>query len=339
MTWPAALPGAALRSLRTAAGRRTLQVALLVGGLFALGFLCGGQASAAEDIPTATVTSGAAPADPADGVRSLTSDAVGRLANPPAAPEGHHRTAPPTEPTGLAHSTDTAGTDTAPQGGPLADVLPQSAGDKVLRPVTEHVVGAVDGKVLQPVGDLVETVTGQLAEGQAQMPPLPSLPSLPGTELPGLPGLPELPGLPALPGETLPGQTPPGSATPRPKPPVTDSPQGDASGRRSGKSAATAAFYGPLSVTGSPTTDTAAKAGGHRAVQGAHAPVRQAPGGDPGGALGNRPTADSGSSRHGDAHAVSLNHRTVVRLVAGAAVRADAFETRDRHRDIPVSPA
>ncbi len=316
MTWPAALPGAALRSLRTAAGRRALQVSLLVGGLFALGFLCGGQASAAEGIPTTPAASGAAPADPASGVRSLTSGAVERLAKPSAEPEVRHP-APPT------------------------DALPTSVDDKVLRPVTEHVVGVVDGEVLQPVGDLVETATGQLAKAQAKMPPQPSLPTLPVTEPPGLPGLPELPtlpGLPALPGQTLPAQTLP-ATTPHPKSPVADSPQGAASGERSGKAVATAAFYGPPAVAGSPATGTAAKTGGHRAVQGAHYPVPQAPNGDQGGPLGNRPTADSGSSRHGDAHAVSLNHRTAVRLVAGAAVRADAFETRDRHRDIPVSPA
>ncbi|MEU9911870.1 hypothetical protein [Streptomyces sp. NPDC051001] len=328
MTWPAALSGAALRSLRTAAGRRALQVALLVGGLFALGFLCGGQASAAEGIPTTTATSGAVPVDPADGVRSLTSGAVERLAKPPAEPEVPH-TAPRT--------------DTLPTS---AD--PASADDKVLRPVTEQVVGVVDGvvdgKVLQPVGDLVDTVTEQLGQAQAQMPPLPSLPSLPSppvTEPPGLPEFPELPtlpGLPALPGQTLPGQTPP-TTMPQPESPVADSPQGDVVGRRSGKAAATAAFYGPLSVAGSPTTGAAAKTGEHRVVQGAHAPVAQTPGDDQSGALGNRPTADSGSSRHGDAHAVSLNHRAAVRLLAGAAVRADAFETRDRHRDIPVSPA
>lgn len=325
MTWPAALSGAALRSLRTAAGRRALQVALLVGGLFALGFLCAGQASAAEGIPTTTATSGAVPADPVDGVRSLTSGAVGRLAKPPAEPETPH-TAPRT--------------DTLP-----TPVNPTPVDDKVLQPVTEQVVGVVDGvvdgKVLQPVGDLVDTVTDQLGQAQAQMPPLPSLPSPPVTEPPGLPELPELPtlpGLPALPGQTLPGQTPP-ATTPQPESPVADSPQGDVVGRRSGRAAATAAFYGPPSVAGSPATGAAAKTGGHRAVQGAHAPVAQTPGDDQSGALGNRPTADSGSSRHGDAHAVSLNHRAAVRLVAGAAVRGDAFETRDRHRDIPVSPA
>ncbi|MDX2675643.1 hypothetical protein [Streptomyces soliscabiei] len=52
MTWPPALSVAALRVLRTAVGRRVLQLALLVAGLFALGFLCGEQAQAAEGVPT-----------------------------------------------------------------------------------------------------------------------------------------------------------------------------------------------------------------------------------------------------------------------------------------------
>ena len=48
MNWPAALPVAVLRVTRTAAGRRALRVAVLVGGLFAFGFLCGERAHAAE---------------------------------------------------------------------------------------------------------------------------------------------------------------------------------------------------------------------------------------------------------------------------------------------------
>ncbi|MEV6531515.1 hypothetical protein AB0M86_18260 [Streptomyces sp. NPDC051639] len=58
---PTAAPpvaGAALRLLRTAAGRRALQAAVLVGGVFALGFLCGEQAHAADGrTPTAPPTS------------------------------------------------------------------------------------------------------------------------------------------------------------------------------------------------------------------------------------------------------------------------------------------
>ncbi|MFE2421363.1 hypothetical protein [Streptomyces hokutonensis] len=51
MIRPAALSGAALRVTRTAVGRCVLQLALLVGGLFVLGFVCGGQAQAADGVP------------------------------------------------------------------------------------------------------------------------------------------------------------------------------------------------------------------------------------------------------------------------------------------------
>ncbi|MER5543483.1 hypothetical protein ABT072_13765 [Streptomyces sp. NPDC002589] len=62
MTFPAALLGTAVRMLRTAAGRRALQLALLVGGLFALGFLCGEQAHAAEGVPLPAKATSARPA-------------------------------------------------------------------------------------------------------------------------------------------------------------------------------------------------------------------------------------------------------------------------------------
>ncbi|MFE1883935.1 hypothetical protein ACFW7O_30490, partial [Streptomyces diastatochromogenes] len=54
---PAAVFGTAVRVLRTAAGRRALQLAMLVGGLFLLGFLCGEQAHAADGTPVAPVSS------------------------------------------------------------------------------------------------------------------------------------------------------------------------------------------------------------------------------------------------------------------------------------------
>ncbi|MFD3585020.1 hypothetical protein [Streptomyces sp. NPDC058683] len=53
MTSPAVVPGSAARVSRTAAGRRALQLALLAGGLLALGLLCGGRAQAAEGTPSA----------------------------------------------------------------------------------------------------------------------------------------------------------------------------------------------------------------------------------------------------------------------------------------------
>ncbi|MGW5476103.1 hypothetical protein [Streptomyces sp. NPDC004008] len=64
MTLPAALPfaGAALRVMRAAAGRRGLHLAVLVGGLFALGLLSEGQAHAADGALAAATSPTAAAA-------------------------------------------------------------------------------------------------------------------------------------------------------------------------------------------------------------------------------------------------------------------------------------
>ncbi|MFF9766958.1 hypothetical protein ACIGXF_07815 [Streptomyces sp. NPDC053086] len=72
MTLPAALFGTAVRLLRTAAGRRALQLALLVGGLFVAGFLCGAQAHAAEGTPVSPVNSVAGHEDAVRTVRTVT---------------------------------------------------------------------------------------------------------------------------------------------------------------------------------------------------------------------------------------------------------------------------
>ncbi|MFH9986290.1 hypothetical protein [Streptomyces luteogriseus] len=62
------------------------------------------------------------------------------------------------------------------------------------------------------------------------------------------------------------------------------------------------------------------------------------PGGRPGGALGNRSLADSGSSRHGDAHAVTPGLRAPLALEAGLVTRTDRAATRGGHRGIPLFP-
>jgi hypothetical protein len=61
--------GAASRVLREAARRRALQLALLVGGLFALGFLFGGQAQAAEGVPVPSPATAAEASAPVHGER------------------------------------------------------------------------------------------------------------------------------------------------------------------------------------------------------------------------------------------------------------------------------
>lgn len=61
MTWSPAVPGAALRAMRVAAGRRAVQLALLVGAVFVLGVLCGEPAQAADGTPAREHPSAAAP--------------------------------------------------------------------------------------------------------------------------------------------------------------------------------------------------------------------------------------------------------------------------------------
>jgi hypothetical protein len=375
LTWTATLSGAALRTTRTAAGRRALQLVLLAGALVVLGFLCGGRAQAAEGSSTASVSlssAGAVPSGPVDGVRSLTSSVVGtvgRLTHLPGAPAVHPGapTAPPkpvvpveSKPNPAAPAAPSVPKPAAeppaktpevpePPANPVTD--PVAPVDPVTRPVTDPVTGSpttpastvpvlgppagqlvqsVGGRVLQPVGDLVETVTAGLGEAAAQIPPLTSLPSMPA-----LPGAPSLPGLPALPVHTLPV-------------PVTQAPQPGAAGhaaeaavddRRSGAGAGGTA-YGPRSRAAH--VDTAAathvRGVGQRMPGAGYAPAQQAPDADPTGELVSRSAVDNGSSRHSDAHAVPLNHRAPMLLVPGAAARADAAGIRDRHRDIPVFP-
>jgi hypothetical protein len=54
--------------------------------------------------------------------------------------------------------------------------------------------------------------------------------------------------------------------------------------------------------------------------------------------LGSRAAADNGGSRHGDVCAVTAVQRAPLRPVPGVLAWADAGESRDRYRDIPVFP-
>ncbi|MFE7269088.1 hypothetical protein [Streptomyces sp. NPDC057623] len=325
MTWPATSPGAALRVLRIAAGRRALQLGLLLGGLFAIGFLCGGQACAADGVSAAGVSVNTPSASSA-GLRSSTEDAARRLVGVPAEPDAHEESMAPTKP---AASRDSQG--------------------QVLRPetehVTEHVTRAVGTQVVQPVVDVVESVTEGLAEAQPEAPPtwpswpgleLPEFPGVPGNGFPAFPDLPAVPAMPAVPGETLPA---PVTSTPQPGSEVPEAGAGRDDEGRTGKE--TAVAYGPRFVVGTDGTASRVPAarGAHGSEPSGYAPVQQAPVEHPGGVQGNRSAGDSSTPRHGDAHAVSLNPRAPLRLVPGAAARVEADEIQDRHRDIPVSPA
>ncbi|MFE2965359.1 hypothetical protein ACFXKC_17120 [Streptomyces sp. NPDC059340] len=312
MTPPAAeLPfaGAALRLTRTAAGRRALQLALLVTGLFALGLLCGERAHAADGadglVPTVPASSSVRVAKPASPL--------------PVAHSAAQAVTHATDTVTHAHVTDTV----AQVGGTVTRVT-----DTV-----RHVVRPAADSVVRPVGDLVETVTGEL--GQAPPKTLPTLPSLPSrSSLPSLPELPGQPGPPALPGAG--DQVPSAGAGPRQSGAGAESSSSHAVVRHAYAGPVGPTYYGPTRL--GKDTDGVAVRGERRGVTPGPGPDRQAPPGDPTGALGGQSAVDNGTPRHGDPHAVTPSHRAPLRLVPGVPAAVTAAGTRDRHRDIPVFP-
>ncbi|MER6130987.1 hypothetical protein [Streptomyces sp. NPDC001815] len=313
MALSAALPGAAPRASRTAVGRRALHVALLVGGLFVLGLLCGEQARAADGVAQGSTTAG------------LFRPAV-----------------PDSEPPTVTSPTVTS---------PNADEV-----QRVVRPVTERVVRPAAEHVVRPVEDLVDRMTGGIAEQPAPpqwWPPVPPLPTVPGTPgvpgvpgTPGAPGLPESPGLPGLP--EAPGQNSPAGSAPR-------QPGGAAEKHERVERKArgeTGWAYGPRLLSGSVAAVTVTEVrlrADAREVHGARdaydtpapqTPTHWPPDGDatPTDALGRHCAADKGSSRHGDAQVVGSHERGRPLLAPGPTADVTASGTRDRFRDVPASP-
>ncbi|MFC8063346.1 hypothetical protein [Streptomyces sp. NPDC057293] len=308
MIWSAVLPGAALRVMRTAAGRRALHVALLVGGLFVLGVVCGERAQAADGAPSLR-----------DTVRQVVDVPVGR-------PATQAR-----EPALL----------------PSKDAL--SAVGEVVERTTERL------PLLSAASDtdLGFSDPGASDPGSSD-PSVPAWPSSPPlSELPDLSGAGGSDGWadPYLPDDRLPD--PAGSDdSAHPADGASTSDASDPSEAAGPRTAATdtapaatdrAAHIGPapgavetgaqppVTHSGDPRRTTPAPTG--------YAPTRHAPTGAPDGSLGTATGADQGMPRHGDAHAVTPQHRIPFRLVPVALERADAGETRDPYRDIPVSPA
>ncbi|MGV4985654.1 hypothetical protein ACVB8X_35895 [Streptomyces sp. NRAIS4] len=297
MTFPAALLGTTVRVLRTAAGRRTLQLVLLVGGLFALGFLCGEQAHAADETPApAKVTS--VPAKVTSVPAKVTSARSGGTA---------------------------AGEDPA----------------RAVRTVTERraaPVHTVAAQAVTPVQDAVTTVSRSLEAAADQGV------DKPGTSTPSLP-LPDLP-QPRVPDVTAPLPPGPKSEAPRPQghggaavpaPAELNERHARVQGRSTAVGApASVVPYGP-EATLAPQPQLVARTFAHHGTAGVGVPGRPAPTGDTDGVLGKQ-AADGSASRHGDAHAVTLDGRAPQRLAPGSAARVDAPRTRERHRDIPVFP-
>ncbi|WP_431986027.1 hypothetical protein [Streptomyces griseoflavus] len=286
MTRSPALPGAAPRTLRGAAGRRAVRLALLVGAVFVLGVLCGERARAADDTPDAG-TSAVVEARAASGPGASTGSGG------PTGPDGG---TPPTAPTGSAAPTVLAGSaaptalaapagsaaptaptaptgSTGPSGSPspaaspgprvpslsaapgvVVGALTASRPDEAGRPLTETVVRSVGRRTVRPAGDLVGEVAGDLGRAAAEL--TATVGKLPVPHRPApLPGIPPLPGpsAPALPGS--PGTGPPNTRQPTSPPPgdsapdVPDTP--GIPGARSGPAvAAHPATHSPRSTDG-----------------------------------------------------------------------------------------
>ncbi|MFG2379914.1 hypothetical protein [Streptomyces avermitilis] len=202
----------------------------------------------------------------------------------------------------------------------------------VVRPVAVGLAGSV----VRPAGGLVDTVADGLADVSSQVPvsSFPSLSSLPPLPLlPTLPEPPSLPGLPGLPGPpTSPVQTLPAPASPQ-QPGGAAAHAGSAEQRETRESPAA---YGPP-VVGASWAGGSEMSRAPHGVGPAQAPAQQAPG-DPAGELGRQSAVDNGAPRHGDAQAVTLDHRAPLRLVPGATAVVTADGTRDRYRDIPEFP-
>ncbi|MDF3301062.1 hypothetical protein [Streptomyces tropicalis] len=394
MAWPAVLPAAALRVMRTAACRRAVHLGLLVGVLFTVGFLCGEQAHAADRPAapsvgatgaagvraagatgpsggaTAAVTSLSATA--ADGPRSVAGPHAPRRQDAPSSPTGaprpeatSYRVGHP-RPGGSARAGDApaaAGAVPAPAstrrtgapdavgarrpGGPASggSVLDGAgAGGAGVRATAGGVVETVTGLVPRPVGDLVGSVTRDLAAAQVPVSPAALLPVLPAAPAPAAPApAPGLPGLPGVPGASgRPGETPPPPADPargarRTGPAAAPVPTVRGPVSRSGVTAGhrpSDAEFGPRSVSLVSLPGVVDL----RAPGTGRSPMPQAPTGGPDGTLVTQSAVGNGAPRYADAQAVALAGIAPLPLLPGAAAPADSAGPRDRHRPIPVFP-
>ncbi|MFE6164469.1 hypothetical protein ACFQ7F_36775 [Streptomyces sp. NPDC056486] len=127
------LPDAAVRMMRAVAGRRALQVVLLLAGLLALGFLCGERAHAVDGVPPSVSASASA----------STRDPAQAPASTPAPASARARAAEPVRET--AREGRDAVRDAAVE--PVADVAEPVARTVrgVVRPVVDQVTGVVEG--------------------------------------------------------------------------------------------------------------------------------------------------------------------------------------------------
>ncbi|OIK04949.1 hypothetical protein [Streptomyces monashensis] len=299
MTFSAALLGTTVRVLRTAAGRRALQLALLVGGLFVLGFLFGEQAHAADG--TAARGTATTSVTYVTSVSPLTPSDSGTAAQ--------------------QHPARTAGKNTVTSAHDVHNGQGAPGVQGVLSTVTGTVstVNRTVSTVIGTASTVVRTVEG--ATGRVLPPSLP----LPDPAHPA----------PSPQGQGAGTASRPASpvGTPAPAHPHPHHTRTDARGAAPVPAPFTS--YGPEAAPRPAyALHPARTAGSTVAVAG---PGRPAPAGTPNGVPGKQAT-DGTASRHADAYAVTLGHHASLRLVSGTAVRTDAPRTRERHRDIPVFP-
>ncbi|MFJ9039143.1 hypothetical protein ACIRF8_21425 [Streptomyces sp. NPDC102406] len=337
MTSPTVPPASAERLPRPAAKRRALQLALLLGGLIGLGFLCGGQAHADDTSPSATSAPSATSGLP--GISGLSHTLASR-----------HPVAPETAPLVEKVVRPVLGTVR-----PVLDAVPPVL--DTVRQVTEP-VGEWAGQV---VGGVAESVTHPLPGGPDGPPALPELPELPvdpghalpqpGPSEPADPADPAEPAVPAATADPAAASTAATAATtatsgartasataPLAHDPAAESGEHGArahavvqAGPRTFGSAATASD-GPVRRGGTHHTPVAR----HTAAPAPAAPgTPQRPDGAP---VANASASDGGASRHSELHATSFGVRVPVLLPPGALASGAPAPVADRHRDIPEFP-
>ncbi|CAL9484983.1 hypothetical protein SUDANB1_03103 [Streptomyces sp. enrichment culture] len=369
-----------MRTLRTAAGRRALQVALLVGGLLVIGLLWGERAHAENGV---------------NGVGERTEgragEAVGGHVLVRAAGEmrGPESEGPSGARVKVSLVPSSSSSRSHPPERPSHVERPEPPGSAPHRVVPD----------LPAVSDLPVPIG---LPGLPDAPALPALPRLPGPPaLPDVPGLSDLPGPPeppppgdpvvGLPGAPAPPAPPTSPVFPTPAfpTPVTAGPEPGGVSAPGSVPLVPADEAAPSRQVGRPTPADPRAHGVHApyALHAVHLrpahplghpdhlgrpshlnhpghpghpghPRHLGPPGHPGssphagpapaaghssgsrpdGVLGNRSMADSGSSRHGEAHAVTPSPWAQLALVSGVGARTSGAGTGCGHRDIPLFP-
>lgn len=373
MTWSAVLPSAVVRMSRTAAGRRALQVALLVGGVLVIGLLCGERAYAADGADGRVDSPGPRPVSGVGSARIAgVSEAVGAVGERGVRVAGHTGEAV-SKGLGAARAKEPSSSASTPTTLPKLPVLsaPPSASKSPVLPLLSAPPSTSKSPTLPVLPDLPVLSAPPTAPKSPTLPDLPALPKpsvlpdlpdlphpsgpsnlLPAppagaVTLPGVPGLPAVPGgpsYPELPSHPHPAPVTAGPQPGRAAPSPTDVPA-SVVGRTGAAEIVAAGADTVVCGAGYSAVGRAERAGHTRLADhaGPSAHVGRAPGGHgpadrPDGRLGNRSTADNSTSRHGDPHAVTLSLRAPLRLLPGVAARSCAAGSRDSHRDIPVFP-